>query len=95
MHGTVARVEIRHEKHPGIDDVYLVEIGGRTFHLDSAIASRLTQGDLIKKKGWSRSMKVNAQTVRLRVSPDFKGMLVAMPLMVLIAFVLTAVDSSR
>lgn len=79
--GRVDSLEIRHEKHPGVDDVHLVGVGGRVLHLDKAMAEQLEVGDTLTKSPWSTSAKVGAKTLKLGASRDFYGMVFVMALL--------------
>ena len=95
LEGTVSRVELRHEKHPRVDDVHLVWLGGRAVHLDPAIAEQLRAGDRISKKPGQAHLPTPRGPLRLPLSRDFKGMAVLMPLMVLIAAGLVVGQTAR
>ncbi len=86
--GRVERVEVRHEKHPGLDDVHLVTISGRETHLDADVASWVREGDEVCKRAWSVELTTPRGVRRLGVSRDFGRMAVAMPLMVVLALFL-------
>lgn len=88
MEGTVSRIEIRHEKHPTWDDVYLVWLGRRAVHLDMPIAQALRVGDRVSKRRWEFHMETPRGRLPLSVSKDFKGMAVLMPLLLLLAWLL-------
>ncbi|MEZ6010222.1 MAG: hypothetical protein R3F05_21005 [Planctomycetota bacterium] len=87
LEGTVERIEVRREKHPGLDDVHLVTIGGQTLHVDADVAGALREGDRVSKQAWSWSLSTPREQVRLGLSNDARGMLVAMPLLVLLGLV--------
>lgn len=81
----VEQVEIRYEKHPGKDDVYLVHLrSGRTLHMDQAVATALLPKGTIQKQPWERQAKVNDRIVNLDWSADACGMSRAMPAIMLI-----------
>ena len=86
--GTVERVEVRQEKHPGLDDVHLVTISGREIHLDAEVASLVEPGDEIQKGQWSTSLTTSRATRGIRPSKDFWRMVLAMPLLVGLAALL-------
>lgn len=81
LSGTVERIDVFHEKHEGVDDVYLVEIDGETFHLDRDTATRLRVGETLGKPGWDRFLDPDSEDRALRASADVKGMLAAMPIL--------------
>lgn len=88
LNGVVSRLEIRHEKHPGIDDIYLVTIGGRRYHVDRTVGPRLLPGAEITKRRWSKLLETSDGTVQLRASRDAYSMLVAMPVVAIVGFLL-------
>ena len=83
--GTVTAIEVRPEKHPGVDDVWLVTIGERRLHVDAEAAKTLTPGSRLAKAAWARTLSVDARPLRLELSRDARAMLVVMPLIVLAA----------
>lgn len=85
--GPVEKIEVRREKHPGLDDVHLVTIGGRTLHVDAGVAGTLREGDRASKHAWSWRLSTPRGEVTLGLSNDARGMLVAMPLLVLLSCV--------
>ena len=70
-------IEVGTEKHPGIDDVWMVTIdGGRELHLDYEVARTLDEGVELDKPAWSRTIELAAgPDVELTPSRDFWGML--------------------
>jgi hypothetical protein len=87
--GTVTNIEVREEKHPGVDDVWMVSIDGKDRHLDAALASDLQVGDTVTKERWETGLSVNGTTRDLDLSGDARAMLGLAPVMVLVAIVLT------
>jgi hypothetical protein len=83
--GVVSSLEVRHEKHPGLDDVHLLWMGNRARQIDAEIATSLRSGDRIHKKAWARSLQTPRGALPLAPSRDFKGMLMVMPLLILLA----------
>jgi hypothetical protein len=79
--GVITRVEVRREKHPGLDDVWLLHTAGRSLHTDAAIAEQLQVGQRISKRPWQRRLEVDSAPVALRLSDDAVGMLWLMPLL--------------
>ncbi|RNL62649.1 hypothetical protein EFK50_12900 [Nocardioides marmoriginsengisoli] len=80
LDGTVTSIELRHEKHPGVDDVWMVgfdDDGPR--HLDRAVAALLTEGDRVRKDAWSRTLVVDGETHDVALSDDARRMLVLAP----------------
>jgi hypothetical protein len=90
-HGTITRVEARHEKHPGVDDAWFVTVGGRTTHVDAALARDLRVGQRLDKERWSRTLRVDGTPRRLALSGDARGMLVLAPLLALAVYVTVSV----
>jgi hypothetical protein len=80
LNGTVTRLETRTEKHPGVDDVHLLTVGGRELQIDAEVAGLLHVGDAIEKKPWSRTLRTPRGIVRLNPSADVWGMTMAMPI---------------
>lgn len=79
VEGVVQQIEVRAEKHAGVDDVHLVTIGGATWHLDAAIATRLQVGDRVAKSAFSTRLEVGDRVLQLHPDCDFWRMLVALP----------------
>lgn len=91
LDGTVAHIEVRREKHPGVDDVWLVHLDdGSRLHVDAATAQRLDEGSRVRKPAWQATLAVDGEPVRLALSDDAIGMLWVMPLTVLSAGVAAA-----
>ena len=86
--GVVEGVEVRREKHPGLDDVHLVRISGCETHLDAGTASLIRVGDEIRKPAWSATLTTPQGTSSIRLSRDFRRMTVAMPLVTLLVLFL-------
>ena len=81
LQGTVTRVEVRPEKHPGKDDVYLVHLeSGDVVELDAELAKQLSPGATVSKGAGDRTLMVNGEAVGLYCSRDFYGMMVTMPI---------------
>lgn len=81
------RIEVREEKHPGVDDVFILRLapGGREIVIDREVVELLQRGDAIEKDAWSSEMSITGEQVErvdLETSSDFKRMLIAMPLLV-------------
>lgn len=88
--------ETRPEKHPGIDDVYLLHlVGGATLQVDQAVYDLVDQGDEIGKPAWSRRFQCGGKVHTLRLSTDFHGMLCLMPATLAIAVLLVARSNSQ
>jgi hypothetical protein len=90
--GRVESLEVRREKHPGVDDVHLLVVGGRTIHVDAAVARAVERGAELHKDAWSATLRVDAAPRRLSPSRDTTGMMVVMPVVLLVlgALLLTA-----
>lgn len=88
LDGTVTQVEVREEKHPGVDDVWMVYIDGDPRHLDAELAAALEVGDRISKDRWETSLVVNDTTRDLTLSDDARAMFGVAPLSVLLAVLL-------
>ena len=90
LDGKVQSVEFLTEKNPGIDDVHVLRINGESFHIDKALATRLTANVYVAKEPWSTELTVGKgsieRTIDLGPSEDFEGMLIVTPV-VLIVFV--------
>ena len=88
LRGTVSSIELRNEKHPGKDDVYLAWLGKRAVHLDTPIAEALRPGDRISKRPWETRLETPRGRLPLSVSQDFRGMAALMPLLLLLGIFL-------
>jgi hypothetical protein len=97
LHDQVVDIEMRREKHPGKDDVYLLQLrSGRVLQIDPTIARVITPGSQISKDAWSRTLQIDSQAMDLKWSPDFYGMIRAMPAMMLLLLATAAViDMTR
>lgn len=92
LDGVVRSKELRREKHPGVDDVYLLELDRGWIVVDRSVFDSVQPGDLLRKPRWSRQLQVGSRTVRLIWSADMRGMLVAMPcVFVVVAATIAAV----
>ncbi len=81
LEGTVTKIEMRREKHPGLDDVYLVRVGDRTMHLDTDLGRHIRKGDRVSKRRWQSTLQTPRGPVRLHPSKDFWRMLIWMPVL--------------
>ncbi len=88
LDGKVTWVEVREEKHPGVDDAWYVTVDGKARHWDSALATTLNEGDRVSKDRWDRSLSVNGEATMLRLSDDARSMLVVFPVLSATAFAL-------
>ena len=75
LDAAVERIEVRPEKRPGVDDVWLVHLDGRAVHVDAEIAEGLRAGDRLSKVAWSPTLRIDESTARLALSRDARGML--------------------
>ena len=83
---TVHRVEVRQEKHPGVDDVWLVHLDDQgAVHVDAATARRLEKGMNLRKGAWDTNVRAGDQAIPLTLSSDARAMLWVMPLTVISA----------
>lgn len=79
--GTVTAMDRRLEKHPGLDDVYLISIdSGRWMQIDKLLFDLLHNGSQLTKQRWSKQIEVDGQSTHLEFSRDFVGMVRAFPL---------------
>jgi hypothetical protein len=95
LDGTVTGIETRHEKHPGVDDVWLVAIDGNQRHLDTEIAKGLSVGDHIEKVRWDTRLEVNGESRSLHLSNDSRAMLFLAPILSLTAAVLAVPSAGQ
>lgn len=85
LHETVAKKEVRREKHPGHDDVHLLYFqSGRVLEVDRQVFEAVHDGERIEKSVWTRELRHGAHASQLFWSRDFQGMTRAMPIAVLI-----------
>ena len=84
------------EKHPGIDDVCIVALDGeRGFQIDADLYAVLEVGSSINKQAWAKIIEIDGNRVELDWSHDFRGMLTAMPLTMLVCVVLGVMAALR
>lgn len=83
--GTVTSIETRHEKHPGVDDVWIVSVDGEPRQLDAALAQALSVGDHVAKERWQTHLEVDGEEHALRLSHDCRAMLLLAPVVLLVA----------
>ena len=91
----VTSVEVRQEKNPGVDDVWLVGLDGRTHHLDGAVARTVQVGDTVVKERFSWTLLVDGEPVALRLSDDARTMLGVAPGTAAVAVALAALLGTR
>lgn len=94
LEGRVLDVTILHEKHPGRDDVYLIELPDRTVHVDAAVGQGIARGDELAKPAWSATLTTSSGIVRLKPSRDVWGLAAAGALVILTCWLLTRPRSS-
>jgi hypothetical protein len=88
IHSLVQRTEIRKEKHPGQDDVYLLVLKPtQVLQVDGPVYARIVAGAKIEKREWARELTVDGVEVSLGWSKDFRRMVWAMPLVVCVLLV--------
>lgn len=96
LDGTVTAIELRHEKHPGVDDVWMVAVGDdRPRHVDTDVAALLVEGDRVEKDAWDNTLSVNGESHRLALSDDARAMLIFAPLVALVIAALTLATHVR
>jgi allantoicase len=81
IHGMAVGLEVRREKHPGVDDVFILHLDEGDFVVDREVAGLVHRGELIDKNAWSPDITVAEESHHLETSPDFRRMLIAMPLL--------------
>lgn len=78
-HGTVTAVEVRHEKHPGVDDAWFVSVDGDETHVDRAVAALVRPGARVDKERWARTLRVDGVAHRLAYTDEARRMVVVAP----------------
>ncbi|MGE3800075.1 MAG: hypothetical protein AB7H80_03575 [Candidatus Kapaibacterium sp.] len=79
IEATVVAKEIGYEKHPGRDDVcWLILDNGEKTHVDQAVWNRVSEGDQLSKKSWSRELMIGENLAQLQLSKDAEGMIPVM-----------------
>ena len=81
-------LEVREEKHPGVDDVHLLSVDGSEFHVDASVGQAVDEEADLRKRAWSSSLHIGQALHRLSPSVDARGMFVAMPVLLLVLGVL-------
>ena len=79
VHGRVTNIEVRREKHPGRDDVYLVAVEGRSRVVDRPVAEVVATGDQVDKDRWDARLQTSRGSRPLRYSDDVRGLLATLP----------------
>lgn len=88
LDGQIQSKERRLEKHPGIDDVFLITLNGRTLQVDQPLYDAVNPGTVVDKWSWSHEVAMSGAGIRLSWSPDARGMAWAMPFTMAILAVL-------
>ena len=96
--GTVTAIEVRPEKHPGVDDVWMIRVddeGPR--HVDADVAHLLHEGARVEKEAWTTDLTVDGEHHALTLSDDARAMLVLAPMsgLALVALALTTHRHAR
>lgn len=79
--GVVSLKEKRLEKHPDVDDVYLLTFdGGRGLQVDRSVYEAVPVGADLKKRAWQKSLGVDDRVIDLDWSTDARRMPWAMAL---------------
>ena len=81
LNGTITEIDVRPEKHPGVDDAWYVSVDGEARRWDATIAKRLEVGDHVAKDRWSTTLSVGQHDVPLSLSRDAKGMTLLGPIL--------------
>ena len=77
--------EIRREKHPGKDDVYVLLLSpAHAVQVDESLFNSIEEGNHLQKDAWSRRLKCSGRTIALGLSADFRGMSLAMPALMVV-----------
>lgn len=90
LDGTVTGIELRHEKHPGVDDVWMISVNdGDLRHVDNDVAALLDVGGTVEKSAWETTLTVNGEPQPLSLSDDARAMLVLAPIIAVVIAALT------
>ncbi len=96
LDGTVTSVEVRHEKHPGVDDVWMVALDdAEPRHLDRDVARLLQRGDEVDKEAWSPTLTVDGVRHDVGPSRDARVFLALSPALLLAVAALGVVAIRR
>ncbi|HUG67181.1 MAG TPA: hypothetical protein VMM76_05495 [Pirellulaceae bacterium] len=84
------------EKHPGTDDVYLLELNqqGRV-QVDKHVFDAVKEEERIRKESWSRHLEHDGHATDLEWSTDLLGMLWTMPGSLIVMLVTLAAASMK
>lgn len=76
----VVEEEVRAEKHPGVDDVYLLTLERTGMQqVDKLVYDQVKKGDRLIKRAWEPQLMAGPRIVRLAWSADARGLAVVMP----------------
>jgi len=90
LNGTVTTLELRHEKHPGVDDVWMVSIDdGDHRHVDTDVAVHLSEGARVQKDAWDSTLVIDGSAHQVELSKDAHAMLVLAPVLAVVISALT------
>ena len=86
LSGTVTKKRVGIEKHPGMDDAYLITLdSGKEQCIDAELFDQLATGAVLEKRAWEKRMSIDGHIKSLTWSRDFQGliwcMLVALVIM--------------
>lgn len=95
LDGTITDIEVRSEKHPGVDDVWIVWINGTGHHLDAAIASEMSVGEDVSKERWQKHLVVDGAKRPVSLSGEARAMLYLSPVMMLLCAALALPRRTR
>jgi hypothetical protein len=96
LNGLVLEKRTLPEKHPGLDDVLMLDLSAnRTIQVDREVFRVVAVGDRIQKERWNRDLLINNQPAKLAWSADLLGMCTVMPSVLLIFAVTIAIVAFR
>ncbi len=76
LNGQVSGMRVGTEKHPGIDDAYVITLDdARELRIDGDLFHALAQGDQLSKQPGKTDLKKNGQPMPLAWSRDVHGLL--------------------
>lgn len=85
LEGTVTNTEVRREKHPGRDDVFLIKLQSQpAIQVDEPVYRAMAIGQRVAKPRWSRQLRIDDRTLPLAWSRDCGGMIASMPMVLLV-----------
>lgn len=75
LDGTVTAKRVGTEKHPGLDDAYMVAVNhGALICIDKLPFDAVEIGDYVTKRAWESELRVSGDIVSLTWSRDFHGL---------------------